>query len=173
MSVVKRPMMALVAVIGLLVAAFVFTTTSASAYPDNRTASLSANRSAVAQGGSIVVTGNNFKGLVTLTANGRSGTITLGTVTANADGTFSTRLTLPAGEFPPGSYTITATDAFGDVETVTVSVVTAAAAANPSSGNSGLPNTGFAVAGIGGLGVLLVLGGGFMLMAGRRPKAAV
>ena len=125
-------------------AAFAFTT-SASAYPPEQSASLSASASVVTPGGSITVTGTHFKGLVTLTANGRSGPMVLGTVMANADGTFSTRVTLPAGEFPPGTYTITATDAFGDVQTITVTVVAAAVPANPSSGSSGLPNTGFAV----------------------------
>ena len=171
MSAVARPVTALLVVIGLIVAAFAFTT-SASAYPPGRSASLSASASAVTPGGSITVSGTHFKGLVTIRANGRSGPMVLGTVMANADGTFSTSITLPAGEFATGSYTVTATDAFGDVETLTVSVVAAAVAGNPSSGGSGLPNTGFAVAGIGGLGLLLLLGGGIMLLVGRRPKVA-
>ena len=164
--------MALAGLIGLFVAAFLFTT-SASAYPPGTAASVGVSASTIGPGGSLTVSGSGFKGTVTVTA---ADPILLATVTAGADGTFSARVTLPASEFPPGNYTITASDAYGDSTSVKVTIATAAAPSSPSTpstGNGGLPFTGFAAASVGGLGVLLLIGGGIMLLAGRRRHATV
>ena len=163
----KYPLAALFAVLGLIAAIFAFTT-PASAYPPGSAASVGSSSSTVGPGGSFTVSGRNFKGVVTITG---SDPIFLARVTAGADGTFSARVTLPAKEFPPGSHIITATDTFGDEATFHVTV--ASAAVTTTKPGSGLPFTGFAAGTIGGIGVLLLLGGGFLLLAGRRRNATV
>jgi len=161
--------------LGLAVVVVAFGASSASAYPPGTAPTLAA---------SLTLTGTHYSGTVNLV--GFSAPVDLGTASAGgADGTFTKTVTITAVDFPVGNHSIVGTDAVGDSASVSFSVTAAgtggsgvgggSAGSNGADGNSGggLAFTGVAVMSIGGLGVLMLIVGGVMLMAGKRRKTTV
>jgi hypothetical protein len=90
---------------------------------------------------------------------------TLGSATADASGSLSLSVTLPAGV--TGVHTIVCTGATSGVDSLTITIGSSGAG---GGGGGGLASTGVAVIGIGSLGVLLLIGGGVLLLAGKRRR---
>lgn len=192
MSIGKR----LLAVLGLATVVAVSSASPASAYPDGVGPVVGLSSSVVTAGGTLTVSGSHFRGTVTLV--GHSAAVDLGTTEASGpEGRFSKTVTITAEDFPPGDHTIEATDAYGDSLTVGFTVAAAGSgnggngnggngngsgnggstggggSANGGDGGGGLAYTGVAVISVGALGVLLLIGGSFILVAGRRRKATI
>jgi hypothetical protein len=155
----KRQACAMLATMGLLVSVFALAP-SASAYPDD-TGGVSVGTTSPSAGGSLPISGTNCRpdSVVTLTLD--TGTV-LGTATTDANGNYTTTVQLPSGV--TGQHNITVSGA----QCAATAGVTIQAVGGGSSG--GLAGTGVAVVGIGVLGVVLLIGGGLMLFAGRRRK---
>ena len=99
-----------------------------------------------------------------------SAPVDLGTVTTDGSGSFSAQVTIPSST-TAGSHTIEALDTpTGDIATAGLTVTTGTGGGGGGGGGGGLAGTGVAVIGIGALGLVLLVGGGLMLMAGRRRK---
>lgn len=203
MNVGKRLIAGLITGLGLAVVAVTFGASSASAaYPPGTVPVVTASASTVAQGGALTLSGSHFSGTVTFIGHSAPvflGT----TQASGPNGTFSLTVTIKASEFPAGGHYIEATDASGDRATFnfTVAPASAAGGGNGSGGGNGngngagagsnaggdgntggsgsgstgggLASTGVAVLSIGGFGTLLLIGGGIMLMAGKRRKTTV
>lgn len=186
MNVVRRLGAGLTAVLGLVTVLVLVGASSASAeYPPGSTPEVSASASVVTPGGTLTLSGSHFSGTVTFI--GHSAPVYLGTAVASGpNGTFTKTVTITAADFPAGDHDIVASDAFGDSSTFgfTVAPVGADTSGNGGSGSGsggsasgsgggasgGLAATGVAVLSIGGLGVLMLIGGGVVLMAGKRRK---
>lgn len=118
---------------------------------------LSVSDTTPSEGGSITISGTGCNPGATVTATLHSDPYFLGSTTAGSDGSFSITAQLPSGV--TGSHTIVVNGAgCSGVEGINILAA--------SSGN--LAGTGVAVVGIGALGVVLLVGGGLMLLAGRR-----
>lgn len=171
MSVSKVPIAALIAVLGMIAATLAFSA-SASAYPPGTGPSLSLSSSTAPEGGSVTVFGNGFTpGTVNLTLC--STTSSLGTAQADSTGAFTQGVTLPAGV--TGAQKICGTNSAGTAS-ADITITTSSGGGGGGGGGTGggggnLAGTGAAVIGIGVLGVLLLVGGGAMLLAGKRRKA--
>jgi hypothetical protein len=177
MSTSKRRIAALFAVLGLLLAPLAFAS-SASAYPAV-SVSVTVSTTSPGPGATITVSVKVAPGtIVNWTLHTQ--TYALGTSTADASGEASLTATLPAGV--TGCHTIEADDAATGtvIGSTALSIGGTCSAdgtftpANSSSNNkdsNDLAYTGAAVAGLGGLGLLLLIGGGIMLMTGKRGKA--
>jgi hypothetical protein len=173
MSKVKRPFATILS-FALLMAVSLGVAASAVAAPYSPAAEIAASTSNPSEGGSLTVTGSGFDqenvGLVL-----HSAPYPLGTAKANADGSFSIVVTLPAGV--SGLHTIIATGVTsGKVATSAITIGTVATTQSVTatkSNPSGLAYTGVAVIGLGTLGVLLLAGGGVFLVSGKRRTASV
>ena len=164
MTAPKRLIAVTIAVVGLLVAAVSFGT-SALAYPGGR-ASLMVSTQSPAEGGQLTVSGTGAAPNETLTLTLDTGAV-LGTTTADSTGAFSTTVTLPSGV--TGHHIITVSGSAGYLGTEAVDIQ-ASGGGGSGGGGGGLAGTGVAVIGIGALGVVLLVGGALMLMAGRRRR---
>ncbi|MHA3702231.1 hypothetical protein ACXR2U_08590 [Jatrophihabitans sp. YIM 134969] len=166
----------LVAAAGLLVAAGiggVVVATPASAYPDGVVGTATINSTVFAPGDTAVVTvENTTPGGLTMQIF--SAPVTIGTGTTGADGKGSVSGAIPAGY--KGVHTIQVTGAGGEIYPFTVTITSKTGPGKPSNtddnGPGGLANTGAAVTGIGILGGILVAGGVFFVVAGRRRTTA-
>ena len=162
-----RPLAALGSVLALMIAALTFAAPAGAApYVEAASISLSAQAACT----SVGVSGTGF-------APGSAvafslGTSSLGSATADANGAFSVTVSLPSGL--SGLQTLVA--AQGDVTAsagVTIDCAAAGGAGGGGGGGSGgLPNTGVAVIGIGVLGLVLLIGGAAMLLAGKRRRVS-
>ena len=117
-------------------------------------------------GKSITVSGKSCTPGTTVTVSLDGGTV-LGTTTAGSDGSYSIVVKIPAGI--SGSHTINVSGAGAGCSGVLPISITAS---NNGGGDGGLASTGVAVIGIGSLGVVLLVGGGLMLLAGRRRRTS-
>lgn len=168
MSAMKRLLAALIAVAGLVIAAASLGA-PASAYPAGTSPAISLSATTVPVSSSLTVFGSNFTPNKSATLTLHSTPVGLGTVAVDSKGAFSAQVTIPAGT-TPGAHVIEALDvATGDVTSAALTV-TASGTGTGTGGGGGLAGTGVAVIGIGALGVVLLVGGGLMLMAGRRRK---
>lgn len=123
------------------------------------------------EGASLGVSGAGYGANEQVNLTLQSATYNLGSAMTDGSGSFSTTVTLPAGV--TGTHTIVGVGAtYADVASVGI-VISAATGGGGGGGGGGLPNTGAAVMGLGGVGVALLLGGGLMLLAGKRRKVAV
>ena len=166
MSAIKRPRVALVAVFGLIVAAVAFAGPANAAPYSNQTTSSVSNQTPAA-GSSFTLSGSGFGANEDVSNVLHSLPYTLTPARSNVSGNFSVTVTLPAGV--TGVHTIVSTGATtGHVSTVTITIGGAASAGAFTTGGTKLAFTGAAVTGIGGLALLLIVGGGVMLFAGRR-----
>jgi hypothetical protein len=169
MPLSKRTSAAVVAVLGLIMAAVAFAgPASAAPYSDQSRVSVSTQTPAA--GSTITLTGTGFGANETV-INTLDGT-TLASARTDAAGNFSVRITLPAGV--TGAHTILSTGATsGHVASIVLTIGAASAASglvNTGTGTGGLAFTGAAVIGIVALGGLFLAGGFAMVLAGRRRK---
>jgi hypothetical protein len=187
MSGSKRAAAALVAVLGMILAAFSFAS-SATAVPAgySHAPTVGVSTTSPGVGSTITVSGSGFASGETV--NITVGNYGVGAAHANRAGEFRTQVSLPSGL--SGSQTLTATgETSGHTASITLCIggncgtaggpppVNNGGVSNGGANNGGgggiLASTGVAVIGIGGLGLVLLLGGGLMLLAGRRRNAAV
>ena len=142
---------------------------AAGAAPYVKTLTVGVSSSNVHAGMSITISGSGAtpNGNVQLVLN----SATLGMAIVNANGDYSASVTLPD---LCGSHALTATDVTShQVATTQLTFPACSPAGGSSGGSGGLSNTGVAVASIGGLGALLVIGGGLLLLFGRRRRATI
>jgi 5'-nucleotidase len=121
--------------------------------------------------GHLTVNGEGFAPNEQVTLTLHTKTFTLTTVTTDADGNFSAAVTLPAGV--DGKHTIDATGSTNDKASGKITLTNCAGTAGQGAGSGGLSNTGVAVLSIAGVGVLLLIGGTFLVVSGRRRRALV
>jgi hypothetical protein len=168
MSAMKRLFAVIVAVIGMVIAAASIGV-AASAYPPGTGPTISTSTSTVPQGGSLTVFGDNFSPNSDAVLSLHSTPVGLGTVHTDSNGQFSAQITVPSST-TPGTHTIEALDTpTGDIASATITV-TGGGTGGGGGGGGGVAETGVAVISIGALGLVLLVGGGLMLMAGRRRK---
>jgi hypothetical protein len=142
------------------------TTAPVSSSSSSSTAGLEVSTTNPTAGGSITISGTSCNPGATVTATLDTGDV-IGTATVGNDGTFTITGTLPSGV--TGSHTITTTGG-GSAHTCS-GVLGVEISAPGGSGGGGLASTGVAVVGIGALGAVLLIGGGLMLMAGKRRNS--
>jgi hypothetical protein len=179
MSTAKRLISAFAAVLSLSLAVGLGLAASSSAAPYTPAPAVSVSTSAPVAGGGLTVSGSGFGADDTVNLVLHTKAYSLGSATTDAAGAFSKTVQLPAGV--TGSHTIVITDpTTGQTSSMAITIESSSSsggasggASGGSSGGGGLSNTGVAVLGIGGLGAALLLGGGVMLLAGRRRKVAV
>lgn len=164
MSAMKRLIAVSVAVIGMIIAAASIGV-SASAYPPGTSPTIALSSSTVGCGSSLVVSGQNFAPNSSVELTLHSGAIDLGTVTTDGSGAFSAEVTIPSS-VGAGSHEIEATGG-GEIATAFVTVTCAGAPGGPPP----VAGTGVAILSIGGVGLVLLIGGGLLVMAGRRRRA--
>ena len=154
--------------IAALACAAIFGAPSSSAAPYSHQPTLSVSTQTPAEGSTITVTGADFVAGVEVTLTLHTVVVTLGSATPNSSGGFSRSVSLPAGV--TGTHTIVASGgSANDTASVTIDIGAPAGGSTSSGGN--LSSTGVAIIGIGSLGLLLLIGGGVTLLAGRRRKA--
>jgi hypothetical protein len=178
MSAIKRVTAVLVALLGMLLASTALASSSGAApyTPPPTLAVSSANGCSP-----IAVAGAGFAAneLVDLTLD--AGGTALKTVRADADGSFSTSVSLAAGT--TGAHTIVATGATGDTASARITVATNCSGVGgqgtggnggtggTGSGTGGVAVTGVQVAAISGAGLVLLVAGAMLLISGRRRRA--
>ena len=165
----------LAAAAGLMIAAGiggVVVAAPASAYPDGQIGTARINSTVFPPGGNVVVTvENTTPGGLTMQIF--SAPVTIGTGSVGADGTGSVSGAIPAGY--SGAHTIQVTGAGGEIYPFSITVTggsTGGGSGGSDGSGGGLANTGAAVTGIGILGGILVAGGVFFVVAGRRRTAS-
>ena len=94
----------------------------------------------------------------------------IGSGTANAAGRYNIKATIPSNA-SPGSHTITVSGPGSSCSGVEGISVSASGSGGGNSSSGGLASTGVAVVGIGALGAVLLIGGGMMLLAGKRRNS--
>jgi len=159
--------MPLIVMFGVLIAmvAFAF---PASAAPYATAPATSVSDQSPAAGSSLEFCGSGFSPGETVTIALDNGT-TFPSVTADSSGAFCTTLVL--GASLSGTHTVLATGTTSDgTSSTTIQVAADAASAGNTTNNGELAFTGAAVAGMGALGALLLVGGSLMVFAGRRRK---
>jgi hypothetical protein len=163
--------MPLIVMFAMIIAVVTFAGSANAVGPYTIQPTVSVSNQAPAAGSSITFSGSGF-------AAGEKVTISLDngkqfpSVFANASGAFSETITLPAGV--TGTHTITATGTTsGHSASIKIQVAGVGASGGTTASGSGLAFTGASVIGIIALGVLLLVGGGLMLLAGRRRKAKI
>lgn len=165
MSVAKRLGATALAVICLVFAAVSFSQT-ASAYPSGDHPKIGLDHSSGPVGDKVVVHGQHFTPHGTASLTFHSAPVALGTVGVDGSGEFTVTITVPND--PLGAHYIIAVDnASGENSNPADFTITGAGTGGEGGG---LANTGVAVLGIAALGLTLLVGGGLMLMAGRRRK---
>jgi LPXTG-motif cell wall-anchored protein len=154
-------------------------TASSAPYPPVTPPSISLSATAAADCDTVTVAGTNFGADEHVAVSWQSTPSDLGTATTDPAGSFSLTFTVPSGV--SGSYAITGTgQTSGRSASATVSIDgshclstdPASAIAKTVAPTSGLPNTGFAVLSVSALGVLALLVGGLLVLAGRRRNRA-
>jgi hypothetical protein len=122
--------------------------------------------------GHLTVSGTGFAPREQVVITLHSKTFTLATVTTDASGNFSVAVTLPAGV--TGNHQIVATGATGDSDNGHLTLSACGnGAAGQGAGSGGLSTTGVAVLSLGGLGLVLLIGGVFLVVSGRRRRTLV
>ena len=171
MSGLRKPVAALVGLFAALVAGLFFAVSPAGAYPGSTPAAVSVSTTTPAPGASLAISGSGFEPGETISLVFHSTPTSLGSVTADSSGAFSTSVTIPAGA--SGSHEIVGTGlTSGAVATIALDVG-GSSSSSSGSGSSGLSDTGVAVIGIGAVGVVLLVGGGLLMLAGKRRKVSV
>jgi membrane anchored protein len=124
------------------------------------TFTLTRSSSALGASRRVVAAGPGLARTVAAVRPQAQSSVSLGSTTANADGEFSARLTIPANT-DPGVYTLTASSGGEVLAVVTIRVVAASSA-------GGLPFTGTDVGPGLAIGASLIVAGGLLLVAVRR-----
>jgi hypothetical protein len=163
---IKRPLGALIALFGVIIAVTAFAG-QANAAPYTTQPTTSVSDQTPAAGSSLKFCGSGFKPGETVTISLDNGTHFPSAV-ADSSGGFCEAIVL--GVSLTGPHTITAAGtSSGATSSVQIQIAGVSASAGPTT-VGGLPFTGAAVVGIGSLAVLLLLGGALMVFAGRRRK---
>jgi hypothetical protein len=175
MSVTRRLVIALAALLGLAFAGGVLAGSAQAAPYAPHHLTCSASTSNPAPGGTITIQCSGAHANVTLTIILHSKGIFLGTMTTDSSGAGTASVTLPSGV--TGHHVLLIRDPLGGTSAIPIDIG-GSAKAGARAGNAGNSDgdpalTGVAVAGIGALGLVLLVGGGLMLLAGRRRKSAV
>ena len=119
-------------------------------------------------GGSFVLTGTGFCANEDVNNVLRPGAYPLASAHTDSSGAFSVTVQLPAGV--SGVHTIVSTCVTtGRTASTTITI---GGSSTGGGGGGGLASTGVAVIGIGALGLILLVGGGLMLLAGKRRKVS-
>jgi hypothetical protein len=146
---------------------------TAFAYGPNNLTQLSTSSAIVDPCGATTVTGSGFQPgeVVTLTLG--TSTATVGTATADPDGTFQANLTIPSGT-SPGNYTITSHGSDGDTSSTTITVGSGGCGQPVlSSSTSPLAFTGADIALMVVVGGAAIAGGALLVLASRRRREQV
>ncbi|TAM91032.1 MAG: hypothetical protein EPN43_04870 [Jatrophihabitans sp.] len=154
-----------------LAAAGLGVATTAGAAPYTNQMTVGVSNSSPSPGQSITVSGTGATPNGQVSIDFHSTVVHLATVTANVDGAYTATVTIPTGQC--GAHTIVATDVTTGNTASTAVTLPACTASTGTGTGGGLSATGVAVAGIGAVGVALLLGGGLMLLLGRRRRANV
>jgi hypothetical protein len=163
----RRLSMPLIVMFGLIIAVVAFAGPANADYSRPH-ATVSVSNQAPAAGSSITFCGSGFAAGEKVTVALDNGT-QFPSVFANASGAFCEALVL--GVNLEGAHTITATGVTsGRTSSIKIQVAGVGASAGTTAAASGLAFTGASVIGISALGGLLLVGGGLMLLAGRRRK---
>jgi hypothetical protein len=168
MSVRSRPILAALATIAVALTAASFAG-PANAAPYTRQPTLSINVQTPAVGATVVLTGAGYLPGVQVTVTLHTAVTTLGSVTSDASGGFTKSVTLPAGV--SGTHTIVGAGT-GSNDSASVTITIGGSSGGGTGGGGGLSSTGVAVVSIGTVGIALLIGGGLMLLAGRRRRVA-
>jgi hypothetical protein len=162
----KRPLRALIAVFGVIVAVAAFAGPASALDPPYPPAGQTGTVSdqTPGEGDSFMLGGSGFDANEKIANVLHSDPYTLAPAVANASGNFSVSVTLPAGT--TGVHTIVSTGATsGHTSTVTITIGGTGAADDDS-----LAATGATVISIGSLALLLLVGGVLMVFSSRRRK---
>jgi hypothetical protein len=171
MSAVKRPVVAFVALLGLLLGGLLALATAASATPYVPGATCSVTDGTPAVGGSVTVNASDFGADDDIQFTLHTVTYPLGSATSDGAGSVSITADLPDGV--AGHHTIQAFDPTTN-QLCSVDVnIGGSGTGGQHNGGGPTATTGVAVFALGGLAVLLLIGGGLLLLAGRRRKASV
>jgi hypothetical protein len=161
----------LAAIATLATALFVAGPANAAPYSNQVTCSVSTQTPA--EGATIALKCSGFGANITVIIDLHSQTFHLATVTSDGSGNVNTPVKLPNGVTGPHTLTATAPST-GQSASVALNIGGAATGGTGAgNGGGGLSNTGVAVLSIGGLGLVLLVGGGLMVLAGRRRRAIV
>lgn len=169
----RRSLAVLVSCVTALFAALVALASASDAAPCaySNCVTLSVSTTTPPVGGTITISGTGWGANDTVNITLHTATYPLASPTADASGAFTTTVTLPAGV--SGRHTIVAVDpTTGQTASVAITIGAPSAAPGAAPGGGGLSNTGVAVISIGALGVVLLVGGGLMLLAGRRRRVS-
>ena len=169
MSALKKPVAALIGVMAVLLAGLFFAASS-QAYPAGVNPTLTLQTTTPACGTTDSFTGSNYQPGESVTVSDNSGDST--TVIADGNGNISGSLTITCKGTDPTTITATGGTS-GGVDAVSISVGGSSSGGSSSGSNGGLSSTGVAVIGIGVLGVVLLVGGGLFLVAGKRRKVSI
>jgi hypothetical protein len=142
------------------------------AAPYRHAAAIAVSTANPACGGSMTVSGTDFAPNTTVTVTLHSKTVNLGTAQTDSSGSFTTSATLPSGL--DGPHTLTVTDPSGNSASAHIKIAKCTGAAATGGENTGGETavTGVAVLGIGAFGLLLLIAGAFLVISGRRRRAA-
>jgi LPXTG-motif cell wall-anchored protein len=146
------------------------------AYPSRSECQLRLDQSAASRGERVTLAGSGYRGGsdVELTLN--SNPISLGNVTTNGSGAFSTSVVIPQSA-PIGAHTITASgvDPGGApfVLSAAFEVTASGAAAAPSAAGNTLPRTGTSTGLLVGASALLIAVGAALVTTARRRRTPV
>jgi hypothetical protein len=169
----------LTAVLAMVAAALAFATSAQAdptPYPSGTgSPAVSVSSTTPAPGGPFSASGDGATPNGSVSGDLHTAVYHLATVTADATGHWSMSTTLPAGV--TGNHTFVVTDVATGKTLASVALDIGGAAAGSSGGGSGgggggLAITGVAIIGLGTIGVALLVGGGLMLMAGRRRRVS-
>jgi uncharacterized membrane protein YphA (DoxX/SURF4 family) len=174
MSVFKRTCAAAFAVLCLIVAAVSFSGAASAYPPGSGNPDLTTTTTTVVAGGDVPLVGSNYSGDGSVDLTFHSTVVNLGDVSTDSAGGFTATIKVPA-DAALGTHHIVGTDnstgKYAEVEITVVASQTGAASGSSGSGKPG--STGVAVVGLATVGVVLLVGGGLMLLAGRRRKVLV
>ena len=132
--------------------------------PYANAAAISVSDQTPAVGGTFVLTGTGFCANEDVNNVLQPGAYPLASAHTDSSGAFSVTVQLPAGV--SGVHTIVSTCVTtGRTASTTITI---GGSSTGGGGGGGLASTGVAVIGIGALGLILLVGGGLMLLAGKR-----
>jgi hypothetical protein len=177
-SAIRRIVMPLFGVVGIVGAATILASAGGRAYgygPVPHAPVIAVSASQVAPGGSLVVIGEDFTPNASATLSLHSSVVDLGTVATDAHGRFETTVTVPPNE-APGQHTVQARDVpTGDIASasITVTPLPAIGQPPPESGGGSLAGTGVQIAGLVGVALALLVAGKLVTASGRRRGARV
>lgn len=167
MALTKRLLAALLAVTGVMLTTALAFATSSEAAPYSDGASVSVSTTTPAVGDNLTVAGSGFGANDTLRIALHTKVFDLGATHTDGAGAFSASVSLPDGV--SGAHHIVVTDpATGQTQSIPIEIGGAAGGSTSSKGD--LSSTGVAVIGLAALAVVLLIGGGLAMFAGRKSK---